>query len=398
MIDETTNQSGDLTRSEVHRARRTLEGVLGYQATEGNRVAILRNGDEIFPPMLEEIANAHHTIDFLTFVYWKGEIGTEFANRLAERAKAGVRVRVLLDAWGARPIEKSLIKQMDDAGVILRWFRPLRRILPRDFNHRTHRKILVVDESVAFTGGVGISDLWLGDARNEHEWRDTHFKIEGPAVDGLRAAFLENWSETDPVIFEAAYDRFPDQPQFGGTSLQCVPGVSATGGSDMNSLFRTLLQLAQRQFRITTAYFVPDENLNERLCEAAGRGVHVQILLPGPFADKRFVQIEAEADYGRLIKAGVELWNYQTSMLHAKVMTMDGIVANVGSANFNARSLNCDDEINLMAFDRSIVKVLDEHFELDLERSSRVSLAQWKKRSMLQRGAELLVKPMRRIS
>ncbi len=167
--------------------------------------------------MLEAIAGAEHTIDLLTFVYWRGEIGTTFAEALSERALSGVRVRVLLDAWGAHPLDRVLIDMMEDAGVRVRWFRPLHRLRPTKANHRTHRKVMVVDEETGFTGGVGIADEWNGDARNEKEWRDTHFRVRGPAVDGLRAAFLDNWIETDPELFEPTIDRFPEQPQAGGS-------------------------------------------------------------------------------------------------------------------------------------------------------------------------------------
>ena len=213
---------------------------------------------------------------------------------------------------------------MEDNGVELRWFRPLKKLRPHQINHRTHRKVLVVDEAVGFTGGVGIADEWQGDAANEHEWRDTHFRIEGPAVDGLRAAFLDNWIETDPVIFEEGVDRFPDQPQPGSTVAQCIRGASETGWSDTATLFRTLLQLAERHIHITTAYFVPDSGLIDRMCDAADRGIAVDILLPGPHADKRLVQVVAESSYARLLDCGIRLWNFQPSMLHAKVMTVDG--------------------------------------------------------------------------
>jgi len=395
---EVTPNSAPSSIELIGSARRTLEGVIGIPATEGNRVTVLRNGCEIFPAMLDAIRGAEHTIDFLTFVYWKGEIGIEMAEALGHRASAGVRVRVLLDAWGSKPIERHLIDDMIRAGVQLRWFRPLGRVRLGEVNHRTHRKVLVVDESVAFTGGVGISDLWMGDARNEHEWRDTHFKVEGPTVDGLRAAFLDNWAETDAPIFDTACDRFPSQPTPGQSVIQCVRGASAMGGSDLASVFRALLQLTQRQLRVTTAYFVPDHDLTKRLCNASERGVRVQILLPGPYADKRFVQLAAEADYEQLIESGVELWNFQPSMMHAKTMTVDGQVANVGSANFNSRSLNCDEEINMVIFDRSIVGTLDRHFDDDLQRSVRIDPSRWKRRSLLQRVQEKLVAPLRGVS
>jgi cardiolipin synthase len=377
--------------------RRMLEGVIGVPATEGNHIEVLRNGDEIFPAMLEAIDAAEHTIDFLTFVYWQGEIGETFAEKLTAKAAAGVRVRVLLDAWGAFPMDKSLIESMEAAGVRVHWFRPLHRFRPGQMNHRTHRKVLIVDEDVAFTGGVGIADEWQGDARDEHEWRDTHFRIHGPAVDGLRSAFLDNWAETDHVLYEEGVDRFPDQPQPGSSVVQCVRGASETGWSDVATLFRALLQAAQERIRITTAYFVPDEELTDRLCEAADRGVKVQILLPGPHADKRFVQIAGEAMYDRLLECGVEIWNFQPSMLHTKVMTIDGVVANVGSANLNARSTACDEEINVVVLDSDVVRTLDAHFDDDLERSVAIEPGRWEDRSLTQRAVEKVVTPIRRL-
>ncbi|MGA9159349.1 MAG: phospholipase D-like domain-containing protein [Actinomycetota bacterium] len=375
--------------------RRRLEGIIGVPATEGNRVEVLRNGNEIFPAMLEAIAAAQHTIDLLTFVYWRGEIGTSFAEALSERARAGTRVRVLLDAWGAHSLDRTLIDMMEGAGVRVRWFRPLHRRQLSKANHRTHRKVLVVDEEIGFTGGVGIADEWNGDARNDKEWRDTHFRVRGPAVDGLRAAFLDNWIETDPELFDAAIDRFPEQPQTGEAVIQCVRGASEAGASDMSTLLLTLLQLAEERIRVTTAYFVPDDELVERLCGAADRGVEVEILLPGPHGDKRFVQLAGQSVYERLLAHGIRIWHFQPSMLHAKIMTVDHVVANVGSANFNARSTELDEEINLVALDPDLVALLDDQFERDVERSEEISADRWEDRSLRRRALESLTKPLR---
>ncbi|MFI5055065.1 MAG: phosphatidylserine/phosphatidylglycerophosphate/cardiolipin synthase family protein [Actinomycetota bacterium] len=374
--------------------RRTLEGIIGVPMTEGNDVEILRNGDQIFPVMLDAIAGARHTIDFLTFVYWQGEIGTRFAEALSERARAGVRVRLLLDGWGSHPIERPLVDEMQDAGVLVRWFRPLKHFEPQKMNHRTHRKVVIVDESTGFTGGVGIADEWQGDARDASEWRDTHFKVRGPAVDGLRAAFLDNWAETDDVLFDMSVDRFPSQEQPGDSVIQCVRGASEAGMSDVSTLFNALLQLAEKRVRIATAYFVPDGAMNERLCAAADRGVQVEILLPGPNADKRFVQLAGEASYAELLDHGIHLWQFQPSMLHAKVMTVDGILAMVGSANVNARSTELDEEINLVVLDDDVVATLDEQFDEDLERSDRVEAGDWEDRSLTQRVMEGLTRPL----
>jgi cardiolipin synthase len=285
---------------------------------------------------------------------------------------------------------------MAASGVQQRWFRPLRRFWPGAVNHRTHRKVLITDEAVAFTGGVGIADEWLGAARDATEWRDTHFRIEGPAVDGLRAAFLDNWAETDQGLFDEDVDRFPDQPKPGTAVVQCVRGASETGYSDMATLFRTLLQLAERCVRITTPYFVPNGDLGDRLCAAADRGVDVQILLPGPHIDKRFVQVAAEGEYERLMEHGVTIWNFQPTMLHAKVMTVDGALANVGSANVNPRSVTWDEEVNVVAIDESLARLLDEQFDEDLERSVRIEPGRWQRRAVWQRAAERAVAPVKR--
>jgi cardiolipin synthase len=389
-----TNERGN--SQEVARVRRVLEGVIGVPATEGNQFDVLRNGDEIFPAMLEAIDSAEHTIDFLTFVYWKGEIGTEFAQHLAKRAQEGVRVRVLLDSYGAHTIEAELISLLDDAGVRVRWFRPFHRFRLGEANHRTHRKVMVVDEEVAFTGGVGIADEWKGDARNENEWRDTHFRIRGPVVDGLRAAFLDNWAETDPALFEAGVDRFPEQPQPGSAVAQCVRGAAETGWSDIATLFRVLLHIAEQRVRVATAYFVPDDALTDSLLDAAARGVTIEILLPGPHVDKRFVQIASEETFQPLLEAGIRIWSFQPSMLHAKVMIVDDVIANIGSANFNARSTKLDEEINVVVLDDALVVLLNQYFDEDLTRSVELEAGRWEKRSMPQRALELVARPLRR--
>jgi cardiolipin synthase A/B len=281
--------------------------------------------------------------------------------------------------------------------VRLHWFRPVNRFRPSTLNHRTHRKVLVVDEATAFTGGVGIADQWLGDARDENEWRDTHFRVRGPAVDGLRSAFLDNWAETDQELFDERVDQFPEQPKPGDCVVQCVRGASETGWSDVATLYRTLLQLAEARIRITTAYFVPDEELTRRLCDARERGVQVQVLLPGPHADKRFVQLAGEVAFAPLLEAGIEIYSYGVSMLHAKVMTVDGLVSNIGSANFNSRSTAHDEEVNLVVLDADLCRRLDRHFDDDLEQSVRIEPGGWEHRPLAQRALERAVVPVRRV-
>ncbi len=372
---------------DVHRFRRTLEGLLGVPATEGNRVDILRNGDEIFPAMLDAIRAAERTVDFMTFVYWTGEPAQEFADALTDRARAGVRVRILLDAVGARLMDKGLIDTLEEAGAHVDWFRPPTTWKLWEANHRTHRKILVCDEEVGFTGGVGIAEEWCGDARDETEWRDTHVRVRGPAVDGLRAAFTSDWAEAGNPLFDER-DTFPDQPQAGDAVVQTVTGSAGSGWSDIGTLFDAIIRTARRQIRLTTAYFVPDERYTESLREAVERGVDVHVLVPGPHADKRVVQLAGEKDYEPLLQMGVRMSSFQPSMLHAKILTADGIVATIGSANFNHRSLSLDDEANLVIFHPDTVELLDRHFAEDLERSRELDTDRWEDRSLAQKAAE----------
>ena len=373
---------------DVRRFRRTLEGLIGIPATDGNHVDVLRNGDQIFSAIFEAIGAANQTIDFLTFVYWVGDIGREFADALAARARAGVRVRVILDALGAYDLEEEVIQTMKDAGVLVERFRPVQKLKFWESNHRTHRKVLICDENVAFTGGIGIADEWRGDARDPSEWRDTHFRVRGPAVCGLRAAFVQNWAETGNDLFQEGVDRFPDQPTDGPSAIQVLRGAPETGWTDMSTLFRTLLLLARRRVRITTAYFVPDDLTTDLLCDAAKRGVEVEILLPGAHIDKRFVQLAGEAEFQPLLDAGVKLWSYQPTMLHAKVMTVDGVVSNVGSANFDARSLLLDDEVNMVLFNPRVTAELDAHFDDDASRSKPLDAGEWSERGPVQRAKE----------
>lgn len=375
---------------DTQRTKRMLEAVLGVPVTTGNQIEVLKNGDQIFPAMFDAIDSAERSIDFLTFVYWNGEIGKEFARHLSAKAKEGVRVRVLLDAAGAWELDTEVVDGMDEAGCDVRWFRPIKARGALQANNRTHRKLLVCDEEVAFTGGVGIADVWTGDARNEDEWRDTHFRVTGPAVAGLRGAFFDNWAETGTDLVDEV-DRFPDLPCVGPYDVQVIKGVAEAGNSDVWNLFRLLVDCAQERIRITTAYFTPDEEIRRRLIAAAERGVSVEILVPGPHADKRLVQVASEATFRELLDAGVRICTFQPSMLHAKVLTADGSVCVVGSANMNQRSTEYDDEVCLVIFDEDLTALLDGHTDEDLKRAEPVDLEDWEKRGLLQRVQEKAV-------
>lgn len=373
-------RSSDSSEERVESWCRTVTAINGVPISPGNQLDILRNGEQIFPAMLEAIDNAERSIDLLTYVYWAGEIGGVFAERLAQRARAGVRVRVLLDGVGAKPIDREMVDLMQSGGAEVRYFRPLDPRHPFRASHRTHRKVMICDETVGFTGGVGIADEWMGDGRSEGNWRDTHVRLVGPGVAGLRSAFLDNWIETEHVLFEPAFDHFPPHAENGDVPIQIIKGTAEPGWNDISMTVRSLIELAEDRIRLTTAYFVPDDDLVLRLCRAAERGVDVQILLPGPGADKRFVQLAGEAIYDRLLDHGVKIWCYQPSMLHAKILTLDGLVTLIGSANFNQRSTSLDEEVDIVAFHEGVTAELDADFDADLEHSEAIDPTRWRRR------------------
>ncbi|MFJ8146463.1 phosphatidylserine/phosphatidylglycerophosphate/cardiolipin synthase family protein [Streptomyces sp. NPDC096048] len=379
----------------VTRIRRRLERLIGIAATEGNALTALRNGDEIFAAMLAGIRRAEHTVDMMTFVYWKGDIARRFAEALAERARAGVRVRLLLDGFGSRLIEAEQLRTMERAGVQVAWFRKPLYLSPFKQNHRCHRKVLVVDEETAFTGGVGIAEEWCGDARNPHEWRDTHVEVRGPAVDGVAAAFAQNWAECHDELFDDR-DRFVTHPRQGDAVVQVVRGSASFGWQDMQTLLRVMLESAEERVRLATAYFSPDEYFVELLCATARRGVEVEIVLPGPHTDKRVCQLAGQHYYEDLTACGVRIYQYQPTMMHAKVITVDRVAALIGSTNFNRRSLDHDEEVMLAVLNPEFTATLDEHFEADIAVSTQIRAGRWKRRSAVQRAREVAVRPIRR--
>ncbi|MFI9244858.1 phosphatidylserine/phosphatidylglycerophosphate/cardiolipin synthase family protein [Streptomyces sp. NPDC053086] len=377
------------------RLRRRLERLIGVAATEGNDLVPLRNGNEIFPAMLAAIRSARHTIDMMTFVYWRGQIARDFAVALADRARAGVRVRLLLDGFGAKEIEGDLLDLMDTCGVQVAWFRRPVWLSPFKQNHRCHRKALVVDEHTAFTGGVGIAQEWSGDARGPGEWRDTHVQVRGPAVDGIAAAFAQNWAECHDELFDDR-DRFTEHPQAGSAIVQVVRGSASIGWQDMQTLIRVMLTSAEERFRLATAYFAPDTYFIDLLCRTARRGVRVEILLPGPHTDQRACQLAGQHHYTRLLEAGVHIRQFQPTMMHAKIITVDSVASLIGSTNFNRRSMDHDEEVMLAVLDETFTAALDRDYEADLERSVDIDPARWRRRALAQRAKEAVVVPVRR--
>lgn len=364
-----------------------LEGVLGIPFTHGNHIMPLRNGDAIFPAMLSAIESANSSIIFATYVYWQGDIAEKFAKLLARKAREKVIVDLLLDSYGAKSIMQHLLDEMKSAGVNIRWFRPLSSHRLHLVDNRTHRKILVVDNKIGFTGGVGIASEWEGDANNASEWRDTHFKIEGPAVDGLRGAFFANWAETGDL--DIILDRVPVQHTQGGdTSIQVIRSTTSAGWSDIVTLFYALIHSAEKSLKISTAYFVLDDTMANALVEAKQRGIEIDIMIPGEHTDQRVSQVAGQEKFSKLLDAGIRIHAYQQTMLHTKIIIVDEDLVCVGSPNFNQRSMSKDEEIALCVINDAFIQALNKDFEDDLSKSQAYDMQAWESRSIWRRISE----------
>ncbi len=372
--------------------RRILESSLGIPFSDNNSIEILKNGNEIFPAMLEAIKNAKKQIDFLTFVYWAGDIPARFAKELAKKAEEGLQVRALLDCYGAAYIPDKLCALMEKKGVEIQWFRPLSRWEFWKTGSRTHRKILICDRETAFVGGVGIADEWDGDARNPNEYRDNHYKIKGQAIAGLQASFLGNWTESAGIL---SLDDWTvkvsfDENDHDTTPMQVISTESSVRWSKVIMLFQTLIQMAEDSIYISTAYFNPDPNLVKMLTDAVDRGVTVHILMPGKHNDMRIAKVAGDDSFEPLLEAGVELSYYQKTMYHCKGIVVDDVVNCIGSANFNHRSFIMDDEISVVVINEILAKTLNKQFQEDLKNSLRVSETEWHRRTYYRRSLEKL--------
>lgn len=375
--------------------RRSVGAILGPAIETGNEITAYRNGDEIFPPMLEAIAAARHSITFETFIYWSGSIGQRFADALSERARAGVRVHVILDWFGSKKMDPGTVRTLESAGVQVERYHRARWHSPARANHRTHRKILVIDGHTGFTGGVGIADPWLGNARNPDEWRDTHFRLRGPAVAQLQRAFMDNWLKTHSDVLHArAY--FPPPEHAGDAPAHVFMSSAAQGSESARLLFLLSIAAARRDIRIATAYFVPDRLTTDALLDARTRAVRVRVIVPGPRIDKNIVRRASRAGWGRLLEAGVEIHEYQPTMYHCKYTVIDDAWACVGSANFDHRSFRLNDEVNLNAQHAPLARTLTEHFEDDLTHAKQITHEAWRTRPLRERMIEHTAALLRR--
>ena len=371
---------------------RAVCAVLVPSPVSGNHVRELLNGDQIFPAMLQAIRSAKSTVTFETYIYWSGAIGAEFSREFGAAALRGVEVKLLLD-WIGGDLSHARLKEMRRAGVDVRRYNPLRWRNLGHMNNRTHRKLLVVDGMIGFIGGVGIADSWRGHAQDRHHWRDTHFQIEGPAVCQMQAAFIDNWVQTTGTLLHSE-SYLPCPREAGTMSAQVFTSSPRSGSKSMQVLYLMSIAAAAESIDLSAAYFLPDPVGIASLAAAARRGVRVRIIVPGRHMDKNIVRRASRAQWGQLLAAGVEIFEYQRTMFHCKVLIVDRMWVSVGSTNFDARSFNINDEANMNVFDNEFASRQTQVFEDDLQSAARVTTGDWIGRSwadrILDRSAALL--------
>lgn len=366
---------------------RTMGNLLGPGFVAGNTVMPLYNGDQIFPAMLDAIRSARHSITFESYIYWSSSIGRRFTQALAERARAGVRVQVIIDWAGSHKVDRDDIALLHRAGVDAVFYRPLHWYQMDRINHRTHRKILVVDGRVGFTGGAGVADKWLGNAQDKDHWRESHFRVEGPVVAQLQSAFMDDWFELRGAVLDGR-DYYPDLDPHGSALGQVFWSSPRGGNGNLRVMFLLAIAAATKRILIANAYFLPDETTVEMLVAARRRGVDVEIIVPGPVLDAQVVRRASRSKWGPLLEAGVKIYEYQPTMYHTKVMVVDDIWVSVGSTNFDDRSFRLNQEANLNVYDAKFGEGQAEEFAKDRSRSREMTLEKWRDRSLWQRFTE----------
>lgn len=363
-----------------------IASLIGTALTRGNQYEVLTNGDQFFPVMLDAIRNAKRRISFETYVYKKGRMADEFTAAFEEAARRGVQVNLIIDSVGGET-QRAHKERLEKAGCRIAMFNAPHWNKLEEFNYRTHRKILVVDGEVGFTGGAGIADYWMGNAQDKEHWRETQFRMRGPIVTLLEAAFYENWAEAADTEVTPRLDELPPSLDTEGASL--LVRSSPTGGSnDLKRLYLLAIASAQKSIDITTPYFVTDESSDWAFEDAVRRGVKVRILVESDVTDAMPVKYASRNLYDRLLSLGVEIYEYEPTMMHAKTMVVDGVWSMFGSANFDNRSLELNDELNIAVTSRPLAERLLADFERDLRVSTKIELERWRQRSLLQKTRE----------
>ena len=365
----------------------TIAGTTGAPFMAGNSIQVLVNGDQFYPEMLAAIRGAKASITIEAYIYWAGTLGLEFADALSERAKAGVPVRVLLDAIGSSTVGRDILRRLEAGGCRVAWYNPIRWSLLWHANHRTHRKSLIIDGRIGFTGGAGFGDMWRGDARNPSEWRDTQVRVEGPAVAPLQTGFAQNWVQaTGEIVSGPAH--FPVIEPAGSMTVQTIMSSPQAGASPARLMYYLSIVAARGAIDIANPYFVPDEVAIETLIDARKRGVRVRIMISGRHNDNRAARRNSVRLCGQLLEAGIEVWEYNRTMLHQKTMVVDRIWSTIGTANFDSRSFAHNEESNICVHDAGIAAQLTNSFDDDLQHCDKLNLRAWRRRPFMDRFRE----------
>jgi cardiolipin synthase len=368
--------------------------LLGPAILPGNQVTALQNGDQIFPAMLKAIRAAQYTINFETYIYWSGRTGEEFAEALIERVRADVKIHLMLDWLGSQKMAPQLVERMQDAGVEIERYHALHWYSLGKLNNRTHRKVLIVDGRIGFTGGVGIADQWTGHAEDPDHWRDMHFRIEGPVVAQFQAAFLDNWIKTTGRVLNGD-TYFPTLTPVAGIKMHMFMSSPAGGSESMRLMYLMAITAAQRSIDIEAAYFIPDALMSRELIRARERGVRIRLLLPDKHIDSETVRIASKRAWGSLLEQGVEIHRYEPTMLHCKMLIFDQYMVSVGSTNFDMRSFELNDEASLNIYDSAFAQHMTEVFEADLKASTSYDFSRWKNRPLSEKMAEVVLIPIK---
>ena len=365
----------------------------------GNKIDVLLNGEQTFPAMLKAIRGARKSITYAQYLYQDGAIAYELAEAFAERCRAGLTVKLLLDSHGGGKIPEDIPQLLTDAGCQLEWFRRVRLfqfITPWEllnYNYRNHRRILVIDGTLGFTGGHGVAEEWTGDGRTDGKWRDTDVRVEGPIVQQLQAAFVESWRDTTGHIL-AGDLYFPPLKSVGKVNAQVVKSSPLGGTYESYMLLLLSISSARKSIHLSNPYFLPDERMQEALLEAVKRGVSVVVLTPGKI-DHKLVYWASRRGFEPLLLGGIQIYEYQVALMHAKTMVVDGVWAHVGTTNLDNRSFALNEEINLIAYDRAVAGELEKAFADDLKHSKRLTYEAWKARPWREKFLELFTIPLK---
>ncbi len=368
-----------------------MEGMTDAHLQPGSDLQVLTNGEDFYQAELDAISHARQTVNIEAYIVHKGEMSKRFVDALAERARNGVEVKMVVDAAGSFSTRRGVFEPLLDAGGKVEWYHPLRWYSFDRVNNRTHRELMVMDGEKAFIGGAGIADQWFkAEGADDPRWRDTMVMVQGPAVESIQSTFVENWLESSgEVLSDPKY--FPITPAKGPSTVLVVDSSPTSGGSTRaRVLFQELIASAQHSLYISTPYFLPDTPARDEILRAVKRGVDVRIITPSKRSDHSVTRSSSHGLLGELLKNGVHVYEYQPSMIHAKIMIVDGQWAVVGSTNFDARSFRLNDEVNLAAYAPQFAARLTQDFENDLKNSRELTYEQWKQRPLWERFTEVL--------